>query len=131
MSGIQKPSLQVSISNSFVAQAISKNTFQYRTPCRYTGIMNSSIYCPKKYYYLYFQGSNNEDAYEKSKKNFVSALFGNWKIWTIPQLFNLSIVPVEYRVLFANMVAFFWNIYLTNKTASIQKSDQKSVQKSD
>ena len=80
---------------------------------------------------LHFQGSNNEEAYEKSKKNFVSALFGNWKIWTIPQLFNLSIVPVEYRVLFANMVAFFWNIYLTNKTASIQKSDQKSVQKSD
>ena len=83
-----------------------------------------------KKYYLQFQGSNNEEAYEKSKKNFNSAVLGNWKIWTIPQLINLSIVPVEYRVLFANMVAFFWNIYLTNKTASVQKPVQKSVQES-
>ena len=34
MSGIQKPPLHVSISNRFVASAISKKTFQCRTPCR-------------------------------------------------------------------------------------------------
>ena len=33
MSGIQKPSLQVKISNSFVAPVISKITFHYEPPC--------------------------------------------------------------------------------------------------
>ena len=33
MSGIQKPSLQVKMSNGFVARAISITTFHYGTPC--------------------------------------------------------------------------------------------------
>eukprot|EP00095_Tigriopus_kingsejongensis_P006715 maker-scaffold25_size650667-snap-gene-5.34 protein:Tk06715 transcript:maker-scaffold25_size650667-snap-gene-5.34-mRNA-1 annotation:"peroxisomal membrane protein 2" len=38
---------------------------------------------------------------------------GNWKFWTIPQFFNVNFVPLQYRVLFANVFALFWNIYLS------------------
>ena len=66
----------------------------------------------------YFQGSNHSRSWEKLKTIYTSALVANWKIWTIPQLINLSVIPVEFRVLFANAVAFVWNIYLAKATSN-------------
>ena len=58
------------------------------------------------------------------KRLYITALIGNWKIWTVPQLINLSVIPVEFRVLFANLVAFFWNIYLSGKTSNSLKKTE-------
>ena len=38
------------------------------------------------------------------------------KYWTLLQFFNLQYVPRQYRVLFGNIVAFFWTIYLSLET---------------
>lgn len=72
---------------------------------------------------IFFQGSSHAETWMKLKKIYCSALQANWKIWTVPQLINLNLVPVQYRVLFANAVAFFWNIYLASKTSSRIKSE--------
>ena len=40
------------------------------------------------------------------------SMLANWKIWTIPQMININLVPAQYRVLFANLVALVWNFYL-------------------
>lgn len=37
----------------------------------------------------------------------------NWKIWPLASLINFSVMPVRYRVLFANFVGYIWNIYLS------------------
>ncbi len=47
------------------------------------------------------------------KNQYAAALFMNWKIWTPAQVVNFTVVPVDYRVLFGNMVALWWNIYLS------------------
>ncbi|KAK1156471.1 peroxisomal membrane protein 2-like isoform X1 [Acipenser oxyrinchus oxyrinchus] len=46
-----------------------------------------------------------------------SALKMNWKVWTLFQFININYVPVQFRVLFANLVALFWYAYL----ASVRK----------
>ena len=50
----------------------------------------------------------------------MSSLFANWKIWTVPQMININLVPVQYRVLFANLVALVWNFYLTTSKKSVK-----------
>jgi hypothetical protein len=37
----------------------------------------------------------------------------NWKIWPAATLVNLMFVPIQYRVLFANFIGLFWNMYLS------------------
>ena len=41
------------------------------------------------------------------------ALLTNWKIWPIATMINLTYVPMQYRVLFANFIGLFWNMYLS------------------
>ena len=73
---------------------------------------------------IFSQGNDHAEGWQNVKKLYVTALIGNWKIWTVPQLVNLSVIPVEFRVLFANLVAFFWNIYLSSKTAKSLKKNE-------
>ena len=35
------------------------------------------------------------------------------KVWTVAQAVNFQLVPLDYRVLFGNVVALWWNIYLS------------------
>jgi len=59
------------------------------------------------------QGKKHQEALDITNETFLSSLFANWKIWTVPQIININLVPVQYRVLFANLVALIWNFYLS------------------
>lgn len=52
-------------------------------------------------------------AAENVKKAYPGALALNWKVWTVAQYINFQFVPLDYRVLFGNAVAFWWNCYLS------------------
>uniref|UniRef100_A0A8C0H1R3 Peroxisomal membrane protein 2 n=1 Tax=Chelonoidis abingdonii TaxID=106734 RepID=A0A8C0H1R3_CHEAB len=54
---------------------------------------------------------------EKIKSGYWVALKMNWKVWTPVQFVNVNYVPMQFRVLFGNLVALFWFAYL----ASIKK----------
>lgn len=58
-----------------------------------------------------------EDFEKKMRNSYWTALKMNWKVWTPFQFININFVPVQFRVLFANMVALFWYAYL----ASVRK----------
>ncbi|XP_028314378.1 peroxisomal membrane protein 2 [Gouania willdenowi] len=58
-----------------------------------------------------------EDFEMKMRRSYWTALKMNWKVWTPFQFVNINFVPVQFRVLFANMVALFWYAYL----ASVRK----------
>jgi len=45
-----------------------------------------------------------------------ATLLTNWKVWTPAQLINLTVIPLPLRVLYANMVALGWNVYLAAKS---------------
>jgi len=66
------------------------------------------------------QGEKHQEALELTNEKFMSSLFANWKIWTVPQMININLVPVQYRVLFANLVALVWNFYLTTSKKSVK-----------
>ena len=43
----------------------------------------------------------------------VQALITNYKIWPVAQTLNFTFVPMQHRVGFVQIVAIFWNAYLS------------------
>ena len=37
----------------------------------------------------------------------------NYKIWLLAQILNFRLVPIQHRVGFVQIVAIFWNAYLS------------------
>ncbi|KAM6930465.1 peroxisomal membrane protein 2 [Xenentodon cancila] len=58
-----------------------------------------------------------EEFEKKMRRSYWTALKMNWKVWTPFQFININFVSVQFRVLFANMIALFWYAYL----ASVRK----------
>jgi hypothetical protein len=49
-------------------------------------------------------------------------LVANWILWIPAQIINFRTVPVKYQVLYSNVVALFWNVYLSS-TATTPSSN--------
>ncbi|XP_051749148.1 peroxisomal membrane protein 2 [Ctenopharyngodon idella] len=63
------------------------------------------------------EGKTITDVQNKLKTSYWPAMKMNWKVWTPFQFININYIPVQFRVLFANLVALFWYAYL----ASVRK----------
>lgn len=61
------------------------------------------------------EGKSHETCAKEVKAKYWAALKMNWKVWTPVQYININYIPQQYRSLFANLVAVFWIMYLTNK----------------
>ncbi|VFV38226.1 peroxisomal membrane protein 2-like [Lynx pardinus] len=48
------------------------------------------------------------------RRSFWPALRMNWRVWTPVQFININYVPLQFRVLVANLVSLFWYIYLAS-----------------
>ncbi|XP_044099522.1 peroxisomal membrane protein 2 [Neovison vison] len=48
------------------------------------------------------------------RRRFWPALRMNWQVWTPAQFVNVNYVPLQFRVLFANLVSLFWYMYLAS-----------------
>ncbi|XP_040272658.1 peroxisomal membrane protein 2 [Bufo bufo] len=62
----------------------------------------------------FLEGKNLKSLNRTLNDSYWSALKMNWKVWTPFQFINVNYVPVQFRVLFANVVAFFWYTYLAS-----------------
>jgi len=60
------------------------------------------------------EGTGFKGANEKLKTRFFSTLFGAWKFWPIANAFNFQFVPMQYRVLYMNVLSLFWTGWLTH-----------------
>ena len=58
------------------------------------------------------QGSNLQQIKQKLVNNLPSIVSNQYKLWPLAQLINFYFIPLNYRLLYVNIVAFFWNIYL-------------------
>lgn len=55
-------------------------------------------------------------------QHFSTDKFSNSRsIWPFASFINLNFVPQQYRVLFSNMIGFFWSIVLSGIAASKRK----------
>ncbi|XP_036907717.1 peroxisomal membrane protein 2 [Sturnira hondurensis] len=62
----------------------------------------------------FLEGGDPAACAAKVKSTFWPALQTNWRIWTPVQFININYVPLQFRVLFANLVALFWYAYLAS-----------------
>lgn len=56
------------------------------------------------------EGASAKDRLEKT---WWPALKANWMVWPIVQTVNFTFLPLQHRVLFANVVSIGWNSYLS------------------
>ncbi|XP_020634310.3 peroxisomal membrane protein 2 [Pogona vitticeps] len=63
------------------------------------------------------EGHDSAAFAKKLKSSYWKSLKMNWKLWTPVQFINLNYVPMQFQVLFGNLVALFWFAYL----ASVKK----------
>ena len=50
---------------------------------------------------------------EMLQERYVQTLIKNYKIWPLAQTLNFTFVPIQHRVGFVQIVAIFWNAYLS------------------
>ena len=68
---------------------------------------------------VYFLWLNmvNHTGFNKAVKNMsellVPTMIANWKVWPAVMLINFSIMPQHFSVLYVNVVAIFWNAYIS------------------
>merc|ERR1711871_117442 len=53
------------------------------------------------------------NANDSMKDSLKKTLIGNWKFWPAVNFVNFLIIPYEYQVLFSNLAAIFWNMFLS------------------
>ncbi|XP_026178622.1 peroxisomal membrane protein 2 [Mastacembelus armatus] len=85
-------------------------------------LLDRLIFAPGFLLIFYFvmnilEAKGFEDFGKKMRRSYWTALKMNWKAWTPFTFINVNFVPVQFRVLFANMIALFWYAYL----ASVRK----------
>uniref|UniRef100_A0A8C8ZDT3 Peroxisomal membrane protein 2 n=1 Tax=Prolemur simus TaxID=1328070 RepID=A0A8C8ZDT3_PROSS len=62
----------------------------------------------------FLQGQDAVDSVATVRAHFWPALRTNWRVWTPMQFININYIPLQFRVLFANLVALFWYAYLAS-----------------
>lgn len=80
----------------------------------YDQTVNASVFLLA--FFTYMDLLNDVDLATSLKNTYVKffpTIVANWKVWPGVQLFNFTMVPPEYRVLFVNVVAIGWNTYLS------------------
>jgi len=50
----------------------------------------------------------------KTANVFLPILTTNYKVWPIIQYVNLSIIPIQYRILLVQFIGLFWNMYISH-----------------
>ncbi|XP_014442885.1 peroxisomal membrane protein 2 [Tupaia chinensis] len=62
----------------------------------------------------FLEGKDTAALASQVRRSFWPALRMNWRVWTPVQFVNINYVPLQFRVLFANLVALFWYAYLAS-----------------
>ena len=60
------------------------------------------------------EGGGSNDIVAKLRDSYLDALIASFRFWPCANIVNFSLVPVEYRVLYNNMLSLFWNGYLSH-----------------
>ena len=66
-----------------------------------------------------------EEIRQKMSTKWAKAVVGAWMFWPTVNLFNFSLVPLSYRVLYANVMSLFWSGYLSFVNYQKKKTTSK------
>ncbi|RZF35493.1 hypothetical protein LSTR_LSTR010184 [Laodelphax striatellus] len=76
-----------------------------------------------------FEGKTHEDAVSNMSKLYLPVLKANWYYLSLFQYINFRMVPPMLKVLYVNLIGFFWSIFLSYKKsrAMDKKKDAKKA----
>jgi len=60
------------------------------------------------------EGSGIEGIKDKLSTRLVKTVLGAWKFWPAANIINFGFIPLEFRVLYMNLLSIIWSFYLTN-----------------
>jgi hypothetical protein len=46
------------------------------------------------------------------RRDYPKVQMNGWRLWPLAALINYKFIPLQFRVLFVNMVALFWGTFL-------------------
>lgn len=58
-------------------------------------------------------GDGPAEIWDRIKQTVPKTVANSWKLWPFVNVINFSIMPVEFRGVFAGLVAMGWQTYLT------------------
>ncbi|CEP61700.1 ethanol metabolism protein LALA0_S03e08878g [Lachancea lanzarotensis] len=71
------------------------------------------------------EGQSLKDADEKIRAVWWDILKTNWTVWPAFQLINFSLVPVQHRLLAVNVLAIFWNTFLSYRNSEASNKNHQ------
>jgi protein Mpv17 len=70
-----------------------------------------------------FEGQSLLSIQERMQQKLVDATLAAWQFWPAVNLISFSVVPLQYRVLFGNVSAIFWNARLSSISSQGTEDD--------
>jgi protein Mpv17 len=67
-------------------------------------------------FYIFLNGISKrslEAGIKDVRDRFKSTMLANWCIWPAAMTINFALVPLQFQVLFSNVIGLFWNIILS------------------
>lgn len=86
-------------------------------------LLDQSVFAPVMICFFFgvtetLAGKRLHDIKQMLQERYTETLITNYKIWPLAQTLNFTFVPIQHRVGFVQIVAIFWNAYMswmTNK----------------
>jgi len=58
-------------------------------------------------------GKRPYEIHKMLKERYLQTLITNYKIWPLAQTINFTFIPIQHRIGFVQLVAIFWNAYMS------------------
>lgn len=58
-------------------------------------------------------GKRPHEIHKMLKERYLQTLITNYKIWPLAQTINFIFIPIQHRIGFVQLVAIFWNAYMS------------------
>jgi len=77
-------------------------------------LFSASLFHLSFYYYMGLaNGGNSREINKEIKIKFMPTMIDSFKLWPLAMYFNYKFIPVQYSVLYGNMVGIIWQTYLS------------------
>ncbi|XGW31622.1 hypothetical protein V3C99_010073 [Haemonchus contortus] len=76
------------------------------------------------------EGVGIENSWKRMKEDWWTIYSTSLKIWPVVQLMNFYLIPLNMRVIVVQLVAFFWNTYLSYKTQVSTEQEERPASRS-